>query len=213
MKILLVDDDQRILDGFPVYFSQTSALKIIATASNGRHALEWLEHHSCDIILSDIHMPGMGGLELLHEVKRLESPPLFVAMTAFDTDETMLEILARGGDGYVIKGAPPTDVVASLESISDGGLLLDPHCVSRLVKRSVRNHRGLTQVDSSISLDEEEKQILYSISQGFATDRISRDLNYAEITIKRRISNLMKRFRARSRAELIFLAQFKMFNK
>lgn len=212
-KILLVDDDRVVLDSLSVFFSKASHLEVVSTASNGQEALEWLKGNFCDIVLSDVHMPVMDGLELLRAFKKLERPSYFVAMTAFDTDETMLRTLAEGGSGYVIKSEPPQSIIDSLSAIIEGGVGLTPKSVARLVDRSILNHPALIEVDSTVSLEDEEIEILLCIRKGFTTDRIAREMNFAEITVKRRILKLMKKFKASSRAELILLSQFKLFTE
>ncbi|MBK4143658.1 hypothetical protein GWO63_000475 [Corynebacterium macginleyi] len=99
-----------------------------------------------------------------------------------------------------------------MTEIIEEGICLNPVCIARLVELSVFNHRSLTEVETGISLQDEEIEVISDIRQGLTTDRIAREMNYAEITVKRKISTLMKKFNANSRAELVLLSQFKLFN-
>lgn len=97
-RLIIVDDDRRILDSLPIYFSRSDSITVAATFHRAHGALEYITAHGCDVVLSDLHMPRMNGVELLQRLQGLEDPPIFIAMTAFDTNETMLQILAQGGE-------------------------------------------------------------------------------------------------------------------
>ena len=103
LRILLVDDDPVIRDCFPAYFATTSDLTVAGIADGGLSAQEWLEENRCEIVLSDIQMPDVDGIALLQWTKQLPQPPLFIAMTAFDTDRNLIAALAEGAAGYVVK--------------------------------------------------------------------------------------------------------------
>ena len=100
-KVLLVDDDRFVLDAITSYLSSDSELEVAATASNGIEALEVLAQTPCDVVVSDVEMPHMDGRQLLTEVRKLSEPPAFVTMTAFSTDETLVEMLSNGAAAYI----------------------------------------------------------------------------------------------------------------
>lgn len=212
-RILLVDDDPLILEGFSIYFSETSEFTVVGSVTKGVDALHWLDQHKCDIVVSDIYMPDMDGLELLTNVQKLVFPPKFVGMTAFDSDATMFRLLAQGAVGYIIKGQKPADIKLALREVLHGGLFLSSQCTERLVARSVRNHRALTQQKADVFLTCEESTIVSLIREGALTSHIARELRYAEITVKRKIAKLMERVGACSRTELVYLTQFSVEEK
>ena len=143
-RILLVDDDPIILEAFPVYFSTADELEVAGTAPTGQQALQWLGSNTCDLVLSDIHMPDIDGIELLQHIQQLPQPPLFVAMTSFDTDEIMLKCLSLGAVGYITKGQEAESIIHSLRDVAHGGAVLSPDCLNRLIasKTAVNRNDG-----------------------------------------------------------------------
>ena len=202
-RILLVDDDPTILDAFPVYFSTTDDLEVSGTARTGKSALTWLESNICDLVLSDVRMPDIDGIELLQYVQQLSHPPLFVAMTAFDNDETMLKCLSLGAAGYIVKGQDPESIIRSLAERSPTGTILSPESTTRLIKRSVLRPQSHIP-PQPLSL--EQRTIIRYIQSGMTNHQIARKLKYAEVTIKKKVSTLLSLYGFRSRSELAALA-------
>ena len=127
-RILVVDDDARALTALRHYFSVAKDIEIVAEAENGAVALEQIERlgGDLDLVLADIHMPEVSGIELLRTLQSQDNPPVFVAMTSMDTDETMLEILTSGGAGYIIKSARPVQFIQAIRDAMNGGTAVSP---------------------------------------------------------------------------------------
>lgn len=198
-RILLVDDDRTILEAFPVYFSTTGDLEVVGAVTTGEQALQWLQSGTCDLILSDIHMPDLDGIELLQKIKKCNFSPLFVAMTAFDTDETMLRCLSLGASGYILKSASPDQIIGAVRTAMTEGTALSPSCVSRLIAQCVVQQND---VRHSPLLTPEQQRIVTLIQQGKTNRQIAREINYAEVTVKKKISQMLACFGYSSRAEL-----------
>lgn len=199
-RVLLVDDDPTILEAFPVYLSTTDDLEVVGTATTGRQASQWLETNSSDLVLSDIHMPDADGIELLQHTQQFPQPPLFVAMTAFDTDETMLKCLSLGAVGYIIKGQAPESIIHSLRDAIHGGTALSPGCLSRLVGIKTAN-RSQSELHTP-RVTGREQVVLSLICEGKTNKEIGESMHLAEVTIRKIISQLFLRFSARNRVEL-----------
>ena len=161
-------------------------------------------------MLADIHMPEMGGLELLQNIQHLSHVPAFVAMTSMDTDETMLEILSHGGSGYIIKNSRPQRFIAAVEDAVNGGTAVSPECLSRLLDYippvdAAEDGRGSwskTRATSPAQLTDGEKAVLRLIVQGLSNKEIALESRYAESTVKKHVSSLMQKFDASSRLKL-----------
>ncbi|WIM68705.1 response regulator transcription factor [Corynebacterium breve] len=201
-KLLLVDDDPTILESFPTYFATTQDLEVVGTATTGRKALHWLESNICDLILSDVYMPDIDGIDLLQLIRKHDHPPLFVSMTAFDTDETMLRCLSLGAVGYIIKGQEPETIIHSIRVATHGGTSLSPDCLSRLVKIRTPDEDLDSSKPVAPSLSHREQVILSLISEGKTNREIGESLRLAEITVRTVISHLFWRFSARNRVDL-----------
>lgn len=202
--ILLVDDDSIIRESFPLYFAKAPDLEVIATATSGRSALTWLSTHPCDIVLSDIRMPDMDGIELLTEVNSFDAPPIFVAMTAYDTDDTMIASLARGASGYIIKGQPPQEIIQALRDALNGGTSLSPRCVKRLVAQSPWGR--FTERIERAPLTANEQAVMELLCRGKSNRQIANELFYSEPHIKTMVSSLLRKMDCSSRAELIAIS-------
>lgn len=203
-RILLVDDDPIILEALSVYFSTTDDLEVRGAVTTGGDALRWLGDKTCDLVLSDIHMPDIDGTELLQEIRQFNTPPSFIAMTAFDADETMIKCLSFGASGYILKSESPDQIVAAVRTAMAEGTALSPECTSRLIARCVlRQDSGKTPP----LLTAEQQQIVTLIRQGKTNREIAQETNYAEITIKKKISRMLVSNGFKSRAELAFKAK------
>ena len=140
IRVLIVDDDPLVLSSLRLYFAAPAAddIEIVAEASTGREALDIMKdtpaEERIDVIMADIHMPGMSGVELLGEIQTIENPPVFVAMTALDEEETMLSILAQGGRGYILKSSRPEFITDTVLAAVGGGTVVSPQPASRLVQ-------------------------------------------------------------------------------
>lgn len=199
-RILLVDDDPNILEALSVYFSTTEDLEVVGAATTGQHALQWLQGRTCDLILSDIHMPDLDGIELLQKIKQCSLSPLFVAMTAFDADETMLKCLSLGAVGYIIKGQDPKSIIHSLRDAVYGGTALSPKCLSRLVDINTVS-RSQDKLHTP-TITNRERLVLSLICEGKSNVEIAEELHFAEVTIRKIISKLFILFSAKNRVDL-----------
>lgn len=207
IRLLIVDDDHRVRDGFTAYFSYAEDITVVGTAADGVEALETLRARSVDVVLSDVNMPRMGGIELLAEVKKLPHPPTFVAITSLDTDESMLRMIGGGATGYVIKSEAPAKIIGAVRDAVGGGTTVSPAALSRLV--------DLVKVSSSVdpSVDEigrriaglspAQRTILDLLCQGLSNTEIARRSFYAESTVKKHVSHLISYFGASSRLDLV----------
>ena len=201
-RILLVDDDPIILEAFPVYFSTADELEVAGTAPTGQQALQWLGSNTCDLVLSDIHMPDIDGIELLQHIQQLPQPPLFVAMTSFDTDEIMLKCLSLGAVGYITKGQDAESIIHSLRDVAHGGAVLSPDCLNRLIASKTAVNRNDGSEFRVPKINNRERTILSLICEGKTNKEIAKSLCLAEITVKKAIANLFIQFSARNRVDL-----------
>ena len=103
IRVFLVDDDELVRSSFRIYFQTASDITVVGEATNGADCLAQLEETKPDLVLADIHMPQMDGITLLKHLNSAPNPPTFLAVTAFDSDDTMLKILRAGGAGYILK--------------------------------------------------------------------------------------------------------------
>ena len=165
-------------------------------------ALAWLGSHTGDLVLSDIPMPDIDGIELLQHIQQLPQPPLFVAMTSFDTDEIMLKCLSLGAVGYITKGQEAESIIHSLRDVAHGGAVLSPDCLNRLIASKTAVNRNDGSEFRVPKINNRERTILSLICEGKTNKEIAKSLCLAEITVKKAIANLFIQFSARNRVDL-----------
>lgn len=199
IKVLIVDDKPEFLHALTQYVRAAPEFRVTESDSGAR-AMKLFDGERFDAVLSDLRMPGIDGLTLLRWCKALDVPPAFVAITAFDTDDIMLEALKTGADGYILKSARPEEIVGALKDAIDGGTALAPTTIARLVERTLGNK----PVNSGKpGYDLVDTRILGLVATGRTNSEIAHTLNYAESTVKNRISKIMQKVGARSRVELL----------
>ncbi|MBD8029197.1 response regulator [Corynebacterium gallinarum] len=201
-RILIVDDDPIILRNLPVFFTMAEDLTVVGTAASGRDALAFMEHTSCNVILSDLSMPGMSGIELLSAVKELDNPPIFIAMTGFDTDRAMLGVLSAGSAGYIAKSDPPESVIWAVREAIKGGTALSAASTSRLVDATIRRGVPPRPREFSVELSRGERETLDLLCQGLTNAQIARKLHYSEAAVKKQVSAMLRKFEVDSRVAL-----------
>ncbi|AWB82840.1 DNA-binding response regulator [Corynebacterium yudongzhengii] len=206
IRVLIADDDWTIRDGYTAYFSLADDIEVIGTAGNGREALELIDDpttDNVDIVLSDIHMPELDGPGLLAELRRRIDAPATIAITALDTDESLVQMITGGAVGYVLKSAPPAQLIDAVRDGYHGGTALSPECLSRLVAYvppvSPSSSPVLRQVEA---LGPTERAILDELCTGKSNAEIAEVTFFAESTVKKVVSRLIRRFEVDSRLRL-----------
>lgn len=207
--VLIVDDDPLVLSSLRQYFAATDDIRVVAEAHDGVEALAMLDSVDVDVVLADIHMPAMDGVSLLGEIRRRAHPPAFVAITALDSDETMLQVLAGGGAGYIVKSARPQAIVTAVHDAVAGGTTVSPHALKRLVdyiptRAPIRPSCGETGMTLMYEkLTAREKNVLEHLCQGMSNAEIAVAMKYSEATVKKHVSHLISYFGVASRLSLV----------
>ncbi|MCZ9310314.1 response regulator transcription factor [Corynebacterium uberis] len=213
-RIIIVDDDPLVLASLRAYFSTADDIEVVAEASHGREAVEILATQDVDLVLSDIHMPEMDGVTLLEHVQKLEHPPVFVAMTGFDTDETMLQTLTGGAAGYIIKSSKPQEIIASVRDAMSGGTSVSPQCLSRLVDYIPNREAAVLRASQKqLRLTDAEERVLSLLCDGLSNAEIAEKTQYAQSTVKKHVSHLIGYFGVNSRLSLVVAAMRTYWNK
>lgn len=229
IRILLVDDDPLVLSSLRLYFSTPAAasLEVVGEATDGAAALKLLQEIPVDVLMTDIHMPGMDGVSLLRHVCELEHPPVFIAMTALDEDETMLSVLSLGGAGYILKSSRPEFIIDTVHQALAGGTVVSPQPASRLMRHLpevTRNpHSSNSEeerkppaeaepllnsrtIDHLARLSDNEELVLSLICAGQSNAEIARTTQRSASAVKKTVSSLLAKFGTDSRIQLAVLA-------
>ena len=199
VRVALVDDDSFVLTALRNYLASSERIEVASAFSRGRDALAFLRRVPVDVLLTDVRMPEMDGLELLTRVRRQWPRTAVVVLTSFDDDEAMVTALAQHANGFLLKDASPEEIIRAVIAASAGGTTISPAATSRLVTRHLRP----PQTAQAPDVTEAEQAVLTLLCEGYSNAEIAEQLVVAESTVKTHVSHLMKKYGVSSRLKLV----------
>jgi DNA-binding NarL/FixJ family response regulator len=209
--VLVVDDEILIRAGLAALMRAAPGLTVVGEAADGNEAVALAAETRPDVILMDIRMPGMDGItateRILAESPEAE-PPRVIVLTTFDLDEYIYAALRAGASGFLLKETDPHKVIAAVQAVAAGDILLAPSVTLRLVEAYVRQPRTVRTPDApSLSqLTPRELEILRLVGTGRTNTEIAGDLTVSEATIKTHLNRTMAKLRLTSRAQAVVVA-------
>jgi len=209
IRVLIVDDQALVRAGFRVLIEAANDLQVVGEAENGEQALAFVAEDKPDVILMDIRMPVMDGLEatrLIIERYGEESPRVLV-LTTFDADEYVYEALRVGASGFLLKDTEPRRLTEAIRVIAEGDALLAPSITRRLITEfATRPEVRRARPPELDTLTEREHEVLELVAQGLSNDEIAQRLFISPTTAKTHVSHVMMKLAARDRAQLVVIA-------
>ena len=205
IRILVADDQSMIRAGFRMLLSREPDIEVVAEASNGRDAVAQAARFRPDVVLMDIRMPEMDGLEATRRILAADTDARVLILTTFDLDDYVFEALRAGASGFVLKDEPPEQLLAAVRSIAAGEALLSPSVTRRVIKRfgTVRRQAPPAAV---ADLTPRELEVLRLITRGLSNAEIGAELFISDTTVKTHVTRLLQKLDLRDRAQAIVLA-------
>ena len=210
IPVLLVDDQELVRTGFRMVLADEDGIEVVGEAGNGREAITAAERHRPDVIVMDIRMPVLDGIEA---TRRLATDaggvsPRILVLTTFDADEHVVDALRAGASGFLLKDVTPADFVAAIRVVAAGDALISPAVTRRLLDRFARLPMPSDSAnDTSLGqLTEREIEVLKLVAEGLSNREIADRLVLAEPTVKTHVSHLLLKLDLRDRAQLVVLA-------
>ncbi|WP_043726167.1 response regulator transcription factor [Kutzneria sp. 744] len=204
IRVLLVDDHQLVRMGLRVLVDREDDMRVVGEADNGQQALAQLSRSPADVLLLDIRMPGMDGLEVL---RRLAGDPVrVIVVTTFEIDRYVFEALGAGASGFVLKDSAPTDLVRAIRVVAAGEALLSPSVTRLMVSTFARRWSAPTAIEGLDTLTEREREIAAWVATGRSNREIADALVLSPATVRTHVARAMGKLNARSRAQLVVLA-------
>jgi len=198
IRVLLVDDHPVMRDGLRLVLSTQSDFEVVSEAANGDEAIALARRTHPDIVLMDLEMPGIDGMQATESIKR-EFPQMhIIVFTAYFSDEQIIGAMRAGASGYLLKGAPRGELFQAIRTAHAGGMPLEPQVASRLMKR-VREEAQTVPWD----LTEREREVLQLLAQGMANKQIAHELTISLRTVKFHVSSLLSKLNASNRTEVV----------
>jgi DNA-binding NarL/FixJ family response regulator len=209
IKVLVADDQALVRAGFRVLVDSAEDLEVVGEAANGVEAVDLVCEHRPDVVLMDIRMPEMDGLEATRRITELDIDPAvrILILTTFALDEYVFGALKAGASGFLLKDTPPADLLAGIRVIAAGDALLSPIITRHLIEEFVRRpDPAQTSIPLLDGLTERELEVLGLVAKGWSNAEIAETLYVTTATAKTHVSRLLMKLDARDRAQLIVVA-------
>ena len=205
IRVLVVDDQALVRDGFAMVLDHEDDIEVVAEAGTGVEAVEAALSHRPDVILMDIRMPEMDGLEATRRILgEADWPARVVILTTFDPDEYVYEALKAGASAFVLKDIPRAELVSAVRTVADGGALLAPSITKRLIGRFTQRLAGDTAAAARLErLTDREREVLTAIGRGYNNSEISEHLFIGAATVKSHINSVFTKLGLRDRAQAV----------
>jgi len=199
IRVLIVDDHPVVREGLRAVLEDTKEMHVVGEVGSAEEALSSVERALPDIVLLDLELPGMNGVDAIPRFADAASHPRVIILTAYDTEERVLAALKAGAVGYVLKGAPAGEIAQAIRAVAGGGSYLTPRVAARVVAQVKAPRRsGL--------LTARERQVLGLVARGRSNKQIARDLAITERTVKFHMTSIFNKLGADNRAQAIAIA-------
>ena len=205
LRLLLVDDQAIVRLGFAALLESQPDLEVVGAASDGRQAVRMAAEHHPDVVLMDVRMPVMNGIEATRALQSLPHPPRVLILTTFDLDEYVYDALRAGASGFLLKDATPEQILHAVRVIGSGDGLLSPGVTRRLIAEFASRAR-LIPPPQLAELTPREREVFGLVATGLANAEIARELHLAEQTVKTHVSAVLLKLGLRDRIQAVVLA-------
>ncbi len=208
IRVLLADDQALVRAGFRVLLDAQVDIDVVGEAADGREAIKLAAQLAPDLVLMDIRMPDVDGLEATRAIAadpRLTAVRI-VILTTFDLDEYVFEALLAGASGFLVKDTEPPDLLSGVRAVARGEALLAPRATRRLIEEFTSRARAAAPVAGLDELTPREREILALVGTGLSNDEIAERLVVSPFTAKTHVSRTMMKLSARDRAQLVVYA-------
>ncbi|MDP9806824.1 DNA-binding NarL/FixJ family response regulator [Trueperella bonasi] len=212
IRVALVDDQELVRSGFAMVIDSQTDMRTVLEASHGKQALDRLNLVPADVVLMDIRMPGMDGLEATERITSSDFPhgvkPKVIILTTFDLDEYVMRAIRGGASGFLLKDAPPDQMLESIRTVHQGDAVIAPSSTKRLVsylaEKAVEDRALRPEIVDVLT--EREREVLYHMARGLSNTEIGDELAVAQATIKTHVGRIFAKLGARDRVQAVVLA-------
>ncbi len=206
VSVCLVDDQTLVRQGIRSLLELSDDIRIVGEAADGAQALELIPQTKPDVVLLDMRMPGMSGLDVLTALAAKGAVPPTIILTTFDDDQLVLAGLKAGARGYLLKDVSLEQLVDAVKAVASGGSLVQPVVTQRLLAGLERMQNDFTSLDRPDPLTERETEILRLMAGGYSNKEIANSLGVAEGTVKNHVSNILSKLGVRDRTRAVLKA-------
>jgi DNA-binding NarL/FixJ family response regulator len=206
IEVCLVDDQTLVRQGIRSLLELSDSIRVVAEAGDGMQAVETIPRVKPDVVLLDMRMPGMSGLDVLNALAATSQLPPTIILTTFDDDQLVLAGLKAGARGYLLKDVSLDQLVDAVKTVAAGGSLVAPVVTQRLLSGLERMQNEFVSLDRPDPLTDRETEILRLMAGGYSNKEIANSLGVAEGTVKNHVSNILSKLGVRDRTRAVLKA-------
>ncbi|WP_232326635.1 response regulator transcription factor [Microbispora sp. ATCC PTA-5024] len=207
IRVMLVDDQELVRTGFRMVLGAQPDIEVVGEAADGRAAVETLRTLEADVVLMDVRMPRMDGVEAARLICATPGGPRVLILTTFDLDEYAFAAIKAGASGFLLKDVPPAELVTAIRSVHSGDAVVAPSTTRRLLDRfAVLLPEGDARTRDAGLLTAREREVLYHVARGLSNGEIAARLHLAEATVKTHLGRILAKLGLRDRAQVVVYA-------
>ncbi len=206
IRVLIADDHSMVRHGLKQILELENDMVVVAQASNGREAVELTKQHNPDVVLMDINMPILNGLQAIKELKQEKHPSKVIVLTIHEDREYLFKTLQMGAQGYVLKDAEPSVLIDAIRNVSRGESYIQPNMTTELVKEFNRVTLNEKEKHDESNLTTREVEVLELIAEGMINKEIAQKLYISEKTVKNHVSSIFKKLNVSDRTQAAIYA-------
>ncbi|GAB2603751.1 response regulator transcription factor [Kribbella endophytica] len=206
VRVVIVDDDALVRTALAMILRDDASIELVGEADDGQTGLDLITRVAPDVVLLDIRMPRLDGLDALAQLMKQESPPKVIVLTTFDADDHVLRALRGGASGFLLKHTPPAQIIDAVHRVADGDHMLSPSVTARLIARlndyepePQRASQAQTLTDT---LTAREREVAVAVGAGKVNAQIAEELYLSMATVKAHVSRIMVKLDATNRVQI-----------
>jgi DNA-binding NarL/FixJ family response regulator len=205
IRVLVADDQSMVRAGFRMLLGGEPDIEVVAEARDGREAVDRAARVEPDVVLMDIRMPELDGLEATRRILAADAGARILILTTFDLDEYVYEALSAGASGFVLKDDPPEQLIAAIRTVAAGEALLSPAVTRRVIRQFTRLPRP-SKPEGLDELTERELEVFRLIARGLSNAEIAAELFITDTTVKTHITHVLQKLGLRDRVQAVVMA-------
>jgi DNA-binding NarL/FixJ family response regulator len=206
IRAVIVDDQELVRSGFTMILDAQPDIDVVGEAADGHQAVQVSERLRPDVVLMDVRMPGLDGIQATERISRRPDPPRVLMLTTFDLDEYVYDAIRAGASGFLLKDVSRPELIHAVRTVAAGNTLLAPAITRRLVEQFVRRPPPGRRPERLQSLTNREQEILSYVGRGLSNAEIATELVLAETTVKTHVTRTLTKLGLRDRVQAVVLA-------
>ncbi len=204
IRVAIVDDQAMVRAGFRMIVASQNDMQVAGEAADGEQAIELVRREHPDVVLMDVRMPRVDGIEA---TRQISGTTRVVILTTFELDEYVFDALAAGASAFLLKAAPPEDLLRAIRVVAEGDALLAPSVTRKLIEEFAKRPEPAAGKPKQVaSLTERELEVLREVARGHTNAEIARRLHVSETTIKTHVAHMLDKLELRDRVQAVILA-------